>query len=181
MEDRSSFRPATRSEVYGIDLGQEAHIKTEPTIKLEEMVDGMGHIILNGGEKSDHSDSSGNLSSQNMVVLEGRVLCQLCKKVYKNRSSLTTHLRVKHNLCGNSRAKMPCLESNCDFKANRIARLITHLIKAHKMKFQCEKVKFQNKDGKRASFSYRAGCEVSHCHVFFSNCVCLQFSEISTW
>lgn len=146
MEDRTSFQPATRGEVYSIDLGQEPSIKTEPAIKLEEMVEEMGHVMLTGGEESDHSDPASDLSSQNMVVIEGRVLCQLCKKAYKNRSSLTTHLRVKHNLCGNSRAKMPCLEPGCDFRANRIARLITHLIKAHKMKFQCEKVKFQNKD-----------------------------------
>lgn len=147
MEDRASLQVPTGIELCGIDLGQETGIKTEPTTIKYEVVEGMDQVIVNGGEESDNSDPVSDLCVQSMVP-EGRLLCQLCKKAYKNKSSLATHLRTKHNLCGTSRAKMPCLEVGCDFRANRIARLITHLIKAHKMKFQCEKVKFQNKDGK---------------------------------
>lgn len=153
MENATTFRPATREELYSVDLSQEAGIKIEPSIKLEEMVEGMDQATLNAGEEeSDHSDPASDLSKRDIVVKEGRVACHMCKKVYKNKSSLATHLRAKHNLCGNTRAKMPCLEVGCDFKANRIARLITHLIKIHKMKFHCEKVTFQNKDGKTLLF-----------------------------
>lgn len=136
---------ATRDELYSIEMNQEAGIKVEPAVKLEEIVEGMDRATR---EESDYSNQAIDLSRREIVVNEGRVACHICKKAYKNKSSLATHLRAKHNLCGNTRAKMPCLEVSCDFKANRIARLITHLIKAHKMKFQCEKVTFQNKDGK---------------------------------
>lgn len=147
MEDRPTLQPATTDDVYsivGMDEDQEP-VKTEPIIVLEEIVEGMDQMIP--GE-SDDSDPASDRSKRKVVGKEGRVLCHLCKKVYKNRNSLATHLRAKHKLCGNTRAKMPCLEAGCTFRANRIARLIAHLIKAHNMKFQCEKVTFQKKDGK---------------------------------
>lgn len=146
MEVRT-FLPTTGNEVYSIDLDEESNIKNEPIIILDEIMEEMDQKTLSGQEASDHSNSTSDLSRRE-TVKEDRVVCHLCKKVYKNKSSLATHLRAKHKLCGNRRAKMPCLEVGCGFRASRIARLISHLIKAHKMKFQCEKVKFQNKDGK---------------------------------
>lgn len=73
--------------------------------------------------------------------------CYVCQKVYKNKWSLATHLRTKHKVAAPVCARMPCLEPGCCFRAGRIARLITHLIQAHRMKFQCEKVTFREKEG----------------------------------
>lgn len=147
MEEKTTFLPAS-GDMFSAGMCPEPNIKTEPVIVLKEEVD---QTTFTCEEESDHSDGqTGDPSSQAIVMQkEGRVLCHLCKKVYKNKGSLATHLRAKHKLCGNARAKMPCLEVGCDFRANRIARLITHLIQAHKMKFQCEKVTFQKKDGKK--------------------------------
>lgn len=74
------------------------------------------------------------------------VLCPICKRMYKTRVSLTSHLRKTHNFYKSNRNKMPCLETGCNFRTNRIVRLITHLIRTHKLKFQCEKVTFQQKE-----------------------------------
>lgn len=73
-------------------------------------------------------------------------LCDICKRAYKSKASLSHHLRVKHGFINRSRMKMPCLESGCNYKCNRIARLITHLIQVHEKKFECEKVSFENKE-----------------------------------
>ncbi|KAK7026888.1 hypothetical protein SK128_012651 [Halocaridina rubra] len=72
--------------------------------------------------------------------------CHICHRRYKNRNSLATHIRVKHKNTLVARANMPCLEANCDFRGCRITSLITHLIRTHKKKFQCEKIHFQHEE-----------------------------------
>ena len=148
MEEKIVMLPESE-EIFSADMCTQPNIKTEPTIILE-VDDKLEETVFTCGEDNDHSDTiAGNTSTRVIVKRkEGRVMCHLCKKVYKNKGSLATHLRTKHKLCGNARAKMPCLEKGCEYRANRIARLITHLIQEHKMKFQCEKVTFQKKDGR---------------------------------
>lgn len=138
-------------------IDQEPYIKTESAIILEELTSMGDSAYMYCENDGDASESVRDGSVEKNEVLdmsqedEQSTICHICSKTYKNKSSLSTHLRVKHNLSAQSRAKMPCLEPGCDFRGNRIARLISHLIRAHKMKFQCEKVTFQHKDGRKPS------------------------------
>ncbi|KAG7170046.1 uncharacterized protein LOC121864972 [Homarus americanus] len=146
-----SGRTNTTSTVTkGNGTDEVPYIKTEPAIILEELthMDESAFVFCeNDGNQSD------DLTDGDQVITVSQedddclgTICQVCNKTYKNKRSLSTHLRVKHNLSAQSRAKMPCLESGCEFRGNRIARLISHLIRTHKMKFQCEKVTFQQKE-----------------------------------
>ncbi|XP_064087843.1 uncharacterized protein LOC135202394 [Macrobrachium nipponense] len=75
-----------------------------------------------------------------------QVECLKFHKKYKNKKSLASHIRVKHKETLATCAKMPCLEKECDFRASRIANLISHLVRIHKKKFLCEKVTFQHQE-----------------------------------
>ncbi|XP_071513030.1 uncharacterized protein [Panulirus ornatus] len=152
MGDDSGRSSKMLSPRNNFSIDQEPYIKTEPAIILEELTS-MGDSAYMYCENDDDPNDSvqdGSMEKNQVIDMsqedEQSTICHICSKTYKNKSSLSTHLRVKHNLSAQSRAKMPCLEPGCDFRGNRIARLISHLIRAHKMKFQCEKVTFQQKD-----------------------------------
>lgn len=142
-------------------LKDNIYLKNEIPVTLEELqgINDLSEIddsssIYNVNLGEDQPDDIA--SSRRQKVKESRnseeneiaVLCPICNRMYKTTVSLTSHLRKTHNFYKPDRNKMPCLESGCSFRTNRIVRLITHLIRSHKLKFQCEKVTFQQKDGK---------------------------------
>ncbi|KAK4295346.1 hypothetical protein Pmani_032084 [Petrolisthes manimaculis] len=96
--------------------------------------------------KTASETSNSSRKTQERARKSSPSTCYVCQKVYKNKWSLATHLRAKHKVAAPVCARMPCLEAGCNFRAGRIARLITHLIQSHMMKFQCEKVTFREKE-----------------------------------
>lgn len=142
---------------------KEIYLKNELHVSLEELQgitdlpvmddDADSMPVYNVSAEDDQLDQV--VLSKRRKIKEGckladediAVLCPICKRMYKTRVSLTSHLRKTHNFYKSDRNKMPCLESGCNFRTNRIVRLITHLIRTHKLKFQCEKVTFQQKEG----------------------------------
>nr|XP_053632295.1 uncharacterized protein LOC128688425 isoform X1 [Cherax quadricarinatus] len=132
-------------------INDDSYIKAEKPIIIEDLADIDDDTYVYCETEIDQIGVDGTDDVRQIITVSQdedneNTVCRVCSKTYKNKSSLATHLRVKHNLSTETRAKMPCLESGCDFRGNRIARLISHLIRAHKMKFQCEKVTFQQKD-----------------------------------
>ena len=101
------------------------------------------------------------VNDENQVLLQ----CHRCNNTYKNKSSLMIHMRRKHKNSLVTLGKMPCLEGDCSFRGNRIVSLISHLIRAHQKKFQCEKVTFQCQQGKYGSLMWTAFSSFS---LFFS-------------
>lgn len=153
--------------------------KTESSIVIEEVadIDDTAYIYFHNDSDSGCNDlldsraqeeSGGDSKTDQDDDQQEDKVCTVCNKTYKNKGSLATHLRAKHNMSIGHRAKMPCLESGCDFRGNRIARLITHLIRAHKKKFQCEKVTFKQKEGKADWLMLFACFQKDQCKTNFS-------------
>ncbi|KAK8401918.1 hypothetical protein O3P69_001195 [Scylla paramamosain] len=146
MEGRTSTQATSGDQAFNANMRPEPDTKSKSALILEDIAE-MDKAVFACGEDNNHSTAlASDAPSPVQLMQDSGVSCHLCKKMYKNKGSLATHLRVKHKMSGNTRAKMPCLEVGCDYRGNRIARLITHLIQEHKMKFHCEKVTFQKKE-----------------------------------
>ncbi|XP_068218265.1 uncharacterized protein [Palaemon carinicauda] len=133
VEDCEEFQDSQHSIILVDDIKQEFSHMPDVSRMEEASVD-------------DADDPSFSVFSRTDGKCSEQVECLKCNRKYKNRKSLASHIRVKHKDLLATNAKMPCLEENCDFRALRIANLISHLILVHKKKFQCEKVTFKHKE-----------------------------------